>query len=99
MKRPNAAKPTCPADENVDMTLHSVNDVRTGMKIEHKQFGIGIIEALGNVSGMPSIVVEFKKNGEKESLASICQIQNNRLIWKHRITLYMKVVSAQICAN
>lgn len=68
MKRPNAAKPTCPADENVDMTLHSVNDVRTGMKIEHKQFGIGIIEALGNVSGMPSIVVEFKKMGKKNLL-------------------------------
>lgn len=67
MKRPNAAKTTCPADDNFDMTLHSVNDVRTGMKIEHKQFGIGIIEALGNVSGMPSIVVEFKKWGKRIS--------------------------------
>lgn len=47
---------------------HSVENLKPGLKISHAKFGMGEIKEIGNVSGEPSITVEFREVGEKKLL-------------------------------
>ena len=58
--------PTAGSDS--EMQLHSTEEVAVGTRIEHKQFGIGVVKSLDNIAGLPSISVEFKQVGLKKLL-------------------------------
>lgn len=47
---------------------HTLDEVEVGTRIEHSRFGMGIVSAHGNVSGEPSITVDFGPMGEKKLL-------------------------------
>ncbi len=51
-----------------EQAQHALNDLQVGMKIEHAKFGIGIIVKTGNISGEPSISVDFGSTGNKNLL-------------------------------
>lgn len=54
---------------------HDSSDVKIGMKIEHQKLGVGRIIALGNVSGSPSITVNFGPLGEKKLLLKFAKFK------------------------
>ena len=56
------------ADANSSKTTHSAGELAPGTRIEHSKFGIGTVVALGNVSGQPSITVDFGVLGIKKLL-------------------------------
>lgn len=47
---------------------HTVDELKCGDKIKHSKFGLGIIESIGNISGEPSITVNFRELGLKRLL-------------------------------
>ena len=47
---------------------HRPEELHEGMRIEHDKLGRGVITAKGNVSGEPSITVEFERLGVKKLL-------------------------------
>ena len=47
---------------------HSAGELSVGMRIEHNTLGIGTITGMGNVSGLPSITVDFGATGVKKLL-------------------------------
>lgn len=47
---------------------HTADEIKVGMKIEHSKFGIGFITKTGNISGEPSISVNFGPTGVKNLL-------------------------------
>lgn len=63
-----AEQPRPSADSDPEMQLHSAGEVAVGIRIEHKQFGIGVVKSLDNISGLPSISVQFKQVGLKKLL-------------------------------
>lgn len=57
------------ADSNSGHSLqHSPESLGAGMRIEHSKFGIGTIIKTGNISGEPSITVDFGPTGTKNLL-------------------------------
>lgn len=55
--------------------IHSVNEVRVNMTIEHSKFGSGRIVEIGNVSGQDSIVVDFGSLGIKKLLLQFAKFK------------------------
>ena len=51
-----------------EMPTHTMQELKKGMKIEHKKFGIGSINDFTSVSGLEGIVVEFENVGVKRLL-------------------------------
>ncbi len=51
-----------------EMPTHTMHELKKGMKIEHKKFGIGSINDFTSVSGLEGIVVEFENVGVKRLL-------------------------------
>lgn len=47
---------------------HNAADMKVGMRIEHSKLGIGTITKTGNISGEPSITVDFGATGVKNLL-------------------------------
>ena len=56
------------ADADSSKTTHSAGELAPGTRIEHSKFGIGTVVSLGNVSGQPSITVDFGVLGIKKLL-------------------------------
>lgn len=55
-------------DADSSKTTHSAGELAPGTRIEHSKFGIGTVVSLGNVSGQPSITVDFGVLGIKKLL-------------------------------
>ncbi len=53
---------------NAHAVSHSVNSVAVGMEIEHPKLGCGVITSIGNMSGEPTITVDFEVVGTKKLL-------------------------------
>ncbi len=53
---------------NDALPMHSIHDLAIGQKIEHPKLGIGEITGMGNISGEPSITVDFGIVGVKKLL-------------------------------
>lgn len=51
-----------------DAPQHKADELSVGMKIEHSKLGIGTITKTGNISGEPSITVDFGVSGVKNLL-------------------------------
>lgn len=54
--------------ESPVVAQHSIDELKEGTYISHSKFGIGMVEKIGNVSGEPSIIVNFKEVGVKRLL-------------------------------
>lgn len=46
--------------------MHTIDELKIGMTIEHQKLGVGKIIAFGQVSGSDSITVDFGLMGEKK---------------------------------
>lgn len=51
-----------------DFTTHSAAELAVGMHIEHSKFGVGEIIKTGNLSGEPTVTVDFRAVGVKNLL-------------------------------
>lgn len=49
--------------------------LKPGVKISHQKLGIGTIEEVGNVSGQPSITVDFETSGRKRLLLNFAKFE------------------------
>lgn len=56
------------ADSSQNNPSPAASNLRVGMKIEHSKFGLGTITKMGNISGEPSITVDFGVTGIKNLL-------------------------------
>lgn len=66
---PSAINPINPiTEESSDATPHDVDELDTGMHIEHPRFGRGVITAVARDIPNPNITVQFKVTGEKKLL-------------------------------
>lgn len=54
---------------------HSANEITPGDRILHAKFGEGIVKSIGNISGEPSINVEFKEMGLKRLLLKFAKFE------------------------
>lgn len=68
MKRASTAQPRSTGGSDSDMSLHNPEEVTVGMKIQHSQFGIGVIDAIDSIGNLPSIAVTFTNVGKKKLL-------------------------------
>lgn len=60
LRRASVAKKTS------DAPMHTIDELKIGMTIEHQKLGVGKIIAFGQVSGSDSITVDFGLMGEKK---------------------------------
>lgn len=70
-KRPGRLQPVRSSSSSSVSTAnpqHKAEDLEVGMKIEHNKLGVGKIIKTGNISGEPSITVDFGVTGIKNLL-------------------------------
>lgn len=64
------------ADNNDgDLTLHKVEELEVGMRIEHSRFGIGEITVVASDVPSPTITVQFTEVGEKKLLLKFARFK------------------------
>lgn len=54
---------------------HSVADLAVGTKIRHPKLGTGVITAIGNMQGEPTIAVDFELSGTKKLLLKFAKFE------------------------
>lgn len=67
-KKKSRLQPIRSASSTARLPQHKAEDLEIGMKIEHTKLGIGKIIKTGNISGEPSITVDFGVTGIKNLL-------------------------------
>ena len=67
-QRPRNLQPVKAASASGVSPQHTIDEISVGMKIEHSKLGVGSVIKIGNISGEPSITVDFGVTGVKNLL-------------------------------
>lgn len=74
--RPSGAPaPFRPAATIAGMETHTVDEVPVGTRVAHGILGEGVVTAIGELSGEPSITINFRQVGEKKLLLRFAKLK------------------------
>lgn len=57
------------------METHTVDEVPVGTRVAHGILGEGVVTAIGELSGEPSITINFRQVGEKKLLLRFAKLK------------------------